>query len=194
MTDYPNLTEFLARASFSVAIFDLDNTLVDLNVEWGPLKEFLKKKHVEMFGTPQDFSRLMVGLESVRNAHGQKNYDLFSNIIAEWEIQAAKTQAVELRHQTEILVHLKKEGKKTAVFTGNFKEAAEIALKRFRLLKSIDFIVGRRESPKLKPDPSGLQVILTHFGFLPTDAVYIGDADVDQAAGEAAGIPTFILT
>ncbi len=194
MTANPQLVEFLAHASFSVAIFDLDNTLVDLNVEWVPLKEFLKKKHEEMFGTPQDFTRLMVGLESVRNEHGQTNYETFSDLIAEWEIQAAKYRAVELRHQTEVLSILKKEGKKIAVFTGNFKEAAEIALRRFHLLKNVDFIVGRRESPKLKPDSSGLQVILSHFGIAPKDAVYIGDADVDRAAGEAAGIPTFILT
>ncbi len=194
MTSTPTLMEFLEHALFSVAIFDLDNTLVDLNVEWGPLKEYLKKKHENMFGAPQDFTHLMVGLESVRKEHGQNNYEIFSNMIAEWEIQAAKTRAVELRHQTEILSQLKKEGKKIAIFTGNFKEAAEIALKRFRLLKNVDFITGRRESPMLKPDPSGLQVILSHFGIAPNDAVYIGDADVDRAAGEAAGIPTYILT
>ncbi len=174
--------------------FDLDNTLVDLHVEWGPLKEFLKKKHEEMFGTSQDFTRLTVGLESVQKIHGKENYEIFSNLIAEWEIQAAKTRAVELKNQTKVLRQLQKAGKKIAVFTGNFKEAAEIALKRFRILEKVDFIVGRRESPKLKPDPSGLLVILAHFGVMPKDAIYIGDMDVDRVAGEAAGIPTFILT
>ncbi len=194
MTTSVELSKFLQQVTFSVAIFDLDNTLVDLNLEWKPLKELLKKKHEEMFGTPQDFTRLMAGLENVRKTHGQAKYEIFSNLIADWEIQAAKTQAVERKEQTEVLRQLKKAGKKIAIFTGNFKEAAEIALKRFYLLQSVDFIVGRRESPKLKPDPSGLQAILARFQISPKDAVYIGDADVDRAAGAAAGIRTFIVT
>ncbi|OLS14147.1 MAG: HAD-superfamily hydrolase [Promethearchaeota archaeon CR_4] len=194
MTNALSLAEFLKQAEFSVAIFDLDNTLVDLNVEWGPLKELLKNKHEQMFSFPIDFTRLMVGLENVRKAHGQGQYDIFSSLVANWEVQAAKTRATERKELTKIVPQLKKEGKKIAIFTGNYKEAAEIALKRFHLREHIDFIIGRQESPKLKPDPSGLEVILAHFGISPKEAVYIGDAEVDRVAGEAAGIPTFIVT
>ena len=194
MSTFPNLLEFLKQTDYSVAIFDLDNTLVDLNVDWGALKMFLKKKHEEMFGTPQDFTRLMIGLECVQRNHGQAQYELFSNLIAEWEISAAKTRAIELKNRTCFLPQLKNEGKYVAIFTGNVKEAAEIVLERFNLLKSVDFIVGRRESPKLKPDPSGLQIILAHFKITPQNAIYIGDAEIDLAAGKAAGIPTFILS
>lgn len=194
MVNTPSLVEFLNQAKFSVAIFDLDNTLIDLNVEWGPLKVFLKKKHEEMFGTPRDFTRLMVGLEDVQKEYGQDKYEFFSNLIGQWEIKAARTRAVERKNQTNILRQLRQAGKNIAIFTGNYRESAEIALKRFGLLQSVDVIVGRCESPKLKPDPSGLQVILAHFGIPPEDAVYVGDADVDRAAGEAAGIRTYLVS
>ncbi|HMF32219.1 MAG TPA: HAD-IA family hydrolase [Candidatus Lokiarchaeia archaeon] len=188
-----DISTFLDEKDFSLAIFDLDNTLVNLNLDWIPLKSHLSELNEELYGKPRDFSRLAAGLEGVRADYGDEGFKPFSDLIAEWEIVAAKERAVELPDRTKILKNLKEDGKQTAIFTGNCRESAEITLQRFGLLEFVDLIIGREDVPHQKPDPSGLLLILEHFKALASDAIYMGDAEADQEAGDAAGIRTIIV-
>jgi HAD superfamily hydrolase (TIGR01549 family) len=188
-----DVANFLAAAEFSLAIFDMDNTLIDLNLDWMPLKDRLAELHEEIHGEPRDFSKLATGLEGVRADYGDEGFQPFSDLIGEWEVDAARNNAVERPDRTQILKDLKAEGKSTAIFTGNCRTSAEVALQRFDLLELVDFIVGREDVPHQKPDPSGLLLILDHFGVDPVDTIYFGDADADREAGEAACVRTLII-
>jgi phosphoglycolate phosphatase len=46
---------------------------------------------------------------------------------------------------------------------------------------------------RAKPDPAMLVEGLARLGAVPTDAVYVGDMDIDVRTGTAAGVPVWLL-
>ena len=55
----------------------------------------------------------------------------------------------------------------------------------------IDFASGENESAgiKKKPSPDTVKKVLEHFGFENTDAVYVGDSEVDILTAKNSNIP-----
>jgi len=52
-----------------------------------------------------------------------------------------------------------------------------------------DLVMTALRSPKPKPHPEALTVILEHFGIEPREALYIGDSEVDLRLCRAVGVP-----
>lgn len=51
-----------------------------------------------------------------------------------------------------------------------------------------DYAVGEREGIRRKPAPDAVNEVLAHFGIAPTDAVYIGDSEVDVETARNASL------
>jgi len=51
-------------------------------------------------------------------------------------------------------------------------------------------ILGQREGMKTKPDPEAAFKVCEQLGIAPTDAVFVGDSDVDIRTGKNAGMKT----
>jgi len=64
-------------------------------------------------------------------------------------------------------------------------------LDRFGLRRFLSLAVGVRDVARPKPHPDLLLKCLDHFGVLPAAAVYVGDAESDRTAAQAAGV-TFV--
>lgn len=57
------------------------------------------------------------------------------------------------------------------------------------LLSCVDFIVTIRDVERPKPHPDLLLKALENSGARPTEAVYVGDSDLDRQAALGAGVP-----
>jgi HAD superfamily hydrolase (TIGR01509 family) len=76
------------------------------------------------------------------------------------------------------------------VWTGRERASTEWLLQRHGLAGRIQQVVCGDDLGTHKPDPAGLAEILRRLGAPTDDAVFVGDADVDVAAGARLGVRT----
>ncbi len=77
---------------------------------------------------------------------------------------------------------------KTAVSTNRTTTMGRL-LEIFDLDPYFDLVMTALKSPKPKPHPAALEVILEHFRVGPQEILYVGDSEVDQALTQAVGAP-----
>ena len=77
---------------------------------------------------------------------------------------------------------------KTAIAT-NRTDTMNRVLENHGLKPLFDLVVTALDVRHPKPQPDQLVKILDHFACQPTQAIYVGDSELDQKAARAAGIP-----
>ena len=77
---------------------------------------------------------------------------------------------------------------KTAIAT-NRSDTMIPLLEAHRLESEFDLVVRSMDVPNPKPHPDLLLLLLDHFRIEPTQAVYVGDSELDEQAARAAGVP-----
>lgn len=90
----------------------------------------------------------------------------------------------------EILYKLQEKGKKLAIATSSKRSNIQKILEREEIEDWFDVIVTADDVTNVKPDPEMILKILNFFKADKTEAIMIGDSDVDIKAGKAAGIAT----
>jgi HAD superfamily hydrolase (TIGR01549 family) len=170
-------------------IFDLDGTIVHMDVDWARLKRELSDFVFEKTSERFDF-------KSINNDTNKviEKYDLrrqLFKIIEGYEVLGAeKSEPIE---ETKEFI-IKNFGRvKMAVFTSNTRKAANIALQRSGVFEKIDFLVAKEDVQRQKPDPEGLFTILEKFNVKGKEAIFIGDKEYDMQCGESAGIKTILV-
>ncbi len=76
----------------------------------------------------------------------------------------------------------------TAIATNRGK-SLPLVLQNLALDTLFDLIISAYDVTRPKPDPEGLEKILSHFGLDPAAALFIGDAALDREVAAAAGVP-----
>lgn len=61
-------------------------------------------------------------------------------------------------------------------------------LEAFDLVPWFDKVVTALDTPRPKPAPDALRLILDHFGLQPEEAIFIGDSEVDRLHAAGAGV------
>ncbi|MHA1734398.1 MAG: HAD family hydrolase [Promethearchaeota archaeon] len=179
---------------YRVVVFDLDGTLVDLNVDWQRVKGELARLSKKRFGREKNFDPLTPALLDLAREHGTGALGPFYSLIERAEHEAIRASARARGNVVGVLHRVKDSGHAwTAIFTQNFRSTAELAGRTFGFAGDVDFIVGKREVTRPKPDPEGLLVIAHQFGVAPGDLAFLGDAEVDLEAGRRAGVDTFLV-
>ena len=77
---------------------------------------------------------------------------------------------------------------KTAVAT-NRSDTMDRVLTEHGLEGYFDLVVSSLDVERPKPYPDPLIKILDHFGIEPSQALYVGDSNLDEVAAKAAGMP-----
>ncbi|NPB09951.1 MAG: HAD family hydrolase [Thermodesulfobacteria bacterium] len=77
---------------------------------------------------------------------------------------------------------------KTAISTNRTTTMGRL-LEIFGLEPYFDLVMTALDSPKPKPHPEALTVILDHFGVRPEETLYVGDSEVDYNLTRAVGVP-----
>lgn len=92
-----------------------------------------------------------------------------------------------------LLQSLKEAGLLTAVVSNKADAAVQELCERF-FPGLFDFAVGEHEGVQKKPAPDMVQLALRTLGTQASDAVYVGDSDVDLATAKNSGLDGIIVT
>lgn len=86
----------------------------------------------------------------------------------------------------ETLVRLKQKGYPLAIVTTKYQESAYLGLDMFDLRQYFDLVIGSDQVSRTKPDPEGINYVLTKLNI--ARGIYIGDNDTDILAAKNANI------
>ena len=92
----------------------------------------------------------------------------------------------------ETLEWLRKNNVKIGLVTNRGQSTNEL-LELIGFGRYFDVVITAYHSKNLKPHPEPILTALEKLGVDKSDAIYIGDSEVDYAAGEAVGIKTVLL-
>lgn len=79
-------------------------------------------------------------------------------------------------------------GYSMAVLTNKPVRFSKLILEGLDLLRYFPIVYGGNSFDKKKPDPIGVETILKDFGAVPTEAIMIGDSDVDVQTARNSSI------
>jgi HAD superfamily hydrolase (TIGR01509 family) len=71
----------------------------------------------------------------------------------------------------------------------NRSTSMEMLLESFGLAQYFGCVMTASKVTNPKPHPEPLLKVLDHYGIAPSEALFVGDSDVDRLAAEAAGVP-----
>jgi phosphoglycolate phosphatase len=173
-------------------VFDLDGTIVYLDVDWSAVKEEISGYFFNKYGINESFSPMQPAIQRLVDRFGYSIKNPICDIIRKHESAAIPT-SVANEFVIQLINSISLE-KKLAVFSINLHETIEQALKKEGIFYKFDYIVGFEDVIHLKPDPEGLKQILMYFKTDSSKALYIGDKDIDVKAGKAANVKTYNIS
>ncbi len=177
-------------------VFDLDGTIVDLAVDWMSLKDLLVERYEELYQESCDFKSVSKCLEKMVEKQDESNIQNFFDIIRHYELKNIRD--VKLIDETIFFINNKnlfgiENEMKFAILSLNTRDTIIRALEIADITDKIDYIVGREDVRKWKPDPEGLIMIKNHFKVKKEEIIYFGDMEKDLLTGENAGIEAYLI-
>lgn len=179
---------------YSTYIFDLDGTLLDSLQDLAVSCNYALKKHQMPERT----------IEEVRHFVGNGVKKLMERAIPgglehpEFEETYQDFRQHYMVHNLDntcpypgvmdLLKNLHEHGKKLAVVSNKFYDATRELCQHF-FSDYVSVAIGEREDIHRKPAPDTVMEALRQLGVDKTDAVYIGDSDVDIATARNSGMP-----
>ena len=198
-------TDLLMRDLFSdldSALFDLDGTLVETNIDF----QLMKSEMVDFAARHGIDADELLGLDIL--AIVEKTSAKLSANSGEKAAQAAKKEAldvlekIELRHAAsaqevpparELIAELRNRGIAVGIVTRNCRAASEESIARAGIHP--DVLLCREDVERTKPSPDQLLTALEMLKVKPERSIMIGDHLMDVIAGKAAGMKTIgVLT
>lgn len=160
-------------------VYDLDGTLVDLQVDWAAARADAAAVLDERGVETADLSLWDV----LQAADGSPARDPVDEAIGAHEREAARSaERLPLAEELPQSVPV-------GVCSLNAEAACRIALERHGLDAFVDAVVGRDSLSTFKPDPEPLLEAIRAIGGTPERALFVGDGERDALAAERAGVP-----
>ena len=184
----------LMGKTIKCAVFDLDGTLLDTLEDLKEAVNFALRKRGRPTITLEE-TRKFVGngvakLVARALREGEKDPD-FSGILADMRRYYAAHIAVRTRPYPgipEALKKLRERGFKVAIVS-NKPEAAVRRLARRFFPGLVDVALGDKPGRARKPEPDGVLEAVRLLGAKPSEALYIGDSEVDMRTARNTGLP-----
>ncbi len=166
-------------APYETVLFDLDGTLVVLEVDWPRVRQEMEDFAAGSLG--RDF-RGMTVWQMLRATEGEERRGL-EEILERREVEGAlKARKQPLADLLPFLSSFK-----VGVVSLNSRVSCLTALERAGLTPYVAAIVGREDTEKPKPDPEPLLLCLRALGSTPGGSVFIGDRERDRLTARHAG-------
>ena len=166
-------------SEYDAVVYDMDGTLVDLDVNWDlvatDVLEVYERANVEPPST--DLWDLLGAASDVGLGADVES------AIATHERQGAET-APRLAHADELLERSVPVG----VCSLNCEAACRIALETHDLAHAVDAVVGRDTVETRKPHPEPLLETVRALEAEPKASLFVGDSERDQITAQRAGI------
>lgn len=180
-------------------IFDLDgtllNTISDLN---NSINETFKLMNVDRIN-PEDKTMSQVG-------HGIKNLiiqafkdtnvdiDLAYNTFLKIYSKKYMENTVPYEGIKELIDELNKLNIKIGVNSNKNDEYTKELIKKHFPSINLDYVLGKREDIKVKPDPEGVNLIINKMNLNKDEVIYCGDSPTDVLTASNAGIKVLSVT
>lgn len=178
---------------YTLAIFDLDGTLLDTLEDLTDSTNFCMRK----FGFPEHTKEEVRGFvgNGIRKLMERSVPESAGEAVIERCFQEFKTWyqmhcAVKTRPYDgipELLQTLKAAGIHTAVVSNKADAPAKELCRRY-FPGLLDAVAGEREGIRKKPAPDTVNEIIRLFGTPRENVIYIGDSDVDVQTAQNAGV------
>lgn len=164
---------------YDAVVYDLDGTLVRLDVDWERVEREVSAVLRDAGVDPDDYD--MWGMLDAAEAAGVG--DAVDELIAGHERDGA-TRARRLPTADELGTLDVPAG----VCSLNCEAACRTALDRHGLLDAFGVVAGRDTVPARKPDRRALTWVLDELGVAPERALFVGDSASDEETAERAGV------
>lgn len=163
---------------YDAVVYDLDNTLVRLVVDWeevaSDVAAALRERDVE---PPDDLWTML------EHADEAGHRDAVEAAIADHEWTGARSS--ELLDAADLLPH----DIPVAVCSLNCEKACHLALERHELDGHVTAVVGRDSGPWEKPEPEPLLEAIDALDAEPARTLFVGDSERDEQTAKNAGVP-----
>ena len=163
---------------YDAIVYDLDGTLVHLDVDWADVADrcaaILRARGHDPAGTD---------IWEMRELAAENGLlDRLDGEIAEFEREGARSArrlalADALPHPVPV-----------GVWSLNCEAACRLALQLHGLDGHVDTVVGRDSHETVKPDPGPLLQAVEALGARPERSLFVGDSDSDEEAAHAEGL------
>lgn len=164
--------------AFEAIVYDLDGTLVRLDVDWEAARRDTAAV-LQARGFPTDDMGLW---EIFETAAGTAARDPVDAAIADHERKGARSA------RRLPLADALPDTRPVGVCSLNCEAACRIALEVHGLDGYVDAVVGRDSVPTYKPDPAPLLEVIEAIGARPADTLFVGDGERDELAADRAGV------
>ncbi|MHA2394834.1 MAG: HAD family hydrolase [Promethearchaeota archaeon] len=177
-----------------IIIFDLDGTIVRLTADWKVLTKILAEKYSKLYNEICPFKSVSACLSKIVERNDEAVLNNFFGIIRQYELENIKeNQNIE---ETIYLINNKEifgidQGTKLTILSLNTRKTIITSLKLAKIYGKFDFIVGREDVRKWKPDPEGLLKIQENFDVSKEEMLYFGDLEKYILTGKNAGIDAY---
>lgn len=187
---------------YKALLFDLDGTILDsISDITTALNESLKTCGYDFFYDDEGTKKLIgMGARNIiarvfknrPHTHEEFNHllDVFSINYKLYQGQKAQPYV----GMIELLQALKRAGVKLFVASNKPDHLAKAIVSRFFGDDIFDAVYGHEEGKPEKPDPYLVNHLLTSFCISATDALFIGDSDVDVATGVNSKLDVCLVT
>ena len=185
--------------AYQTILFDLDGTLLDTLEDLADAVNHILERH----RCPQrtlDEVRLFVGnglgmlmRRSLPAQYSQTVSDLLAEELRTYYTAHSRIKTAPYAGVRELLETLHAAGAKVAVVSNKADEAVG-ELCSFYFPGWVDAAVGETAGRRPKPAPDAVELALERLHVDKTDAVYVGDSQVDLDTAKAAGLPCIAVT
>lgn len=174
---------------FPVVLFDLDGTVIDSG---SIILASMRHAAKEVLGLEPPDEDLMAavggpGLEAQMHALAPDRVDELVTVYRAHN-EPLHEGLVCCDGMDDVLVQLKREGRRLGIVTAKRRATAELAFATVPLGHLFDTVVGGDETERHKPDPEPLLLALERLDALADETAYVGDSPFDVRAAKAAGI------
>ncbi|WEL21566.1 Phosphoglycolate phosphatase [Halorhabdus sp. BNX81] len=159
-------------------IYDLDGTLVQLDVDWTLVTQKVASRLSDR-GIDTTGASLW---ELLERAEVAGILDVATDVVATHERVGART-AERLPAAAELPLDVP-----VGVCSLNAEAAVRTALERHDLLDAVDTVVGRDTLSAQKPDPEPLLAIADRLDVEPSRTLFVGDSAKDERTAQRAGM------
>ena len=179
-----------------VIVFDLDGTIVRLAADWHSLYRALSSRFAEKHREHINYNSVSSILSEIVEKGEDKKLQSIFDIIRRYELENI-TMNEPIK---EIILFIKNKEQfgvsrsvKLAVFSLNMRSTILKSLEMAEILDKFEFIVGREDVRKWKPEPEGLLKIADNFEVNAEEMIYFGDLENDLIAGANAGVESYYI-
>lgn len=183
------------KNKIKAVIFDFDGVLVNSKrAIFKTYREACKEMGIKFYSSLAEFSKNIDGNYEhfyvrlgIPKKYFKKMSLAYKKHYRKFEKEVSLFSGVE-----NVLKKLKSHGFKVGIVSNTHDYIIKYFLKKFRIAKYIDVVVGGNKIDRLKPDPAEINVAMKKMKVKPEETIFIGDMEVDMIAGRRAKVKNLI--